>query len=128
MLESGFASAPGAHVRRRGIRAAGVCGPEESWGTFSLGNQLDMTEEFVFLYNISAWGSGYAIHQGDFDRMNGDRLPNSVKFLSNDFAGFKFGGMCSFGNQRATSIRTARGAWARTMRATRSTSARPIRS
>jgi outer membrane protein OmpU len=67
-------------------------------GTVSFGNQLDMTEEMVFLYNISAWASGYAIHQGDFDRFNGDRLPNSIKFLSNDIDGFKFGGMWSFGN------------------------------
>ncbi|MGF6780048.1 porin [Paraburkholderia sp. GAS334] len=73
-------------------------GIKNAWGTLSLGNQLDMTEEFVYLYNISSWASGYAIHQGDFDRMNGDRLPNSVKFLSNDFAGFTFGGMYSFGN------------------------------
>ena len=73
-------------------------GLKNAWGTLSLGNQLDMTEEFVYLYNISAWASGYAIHQGDFDRMNGDRLPNSVKFLSNDYAGFSFGGMYSFGN------------------------------
>ncbi|MFM0644965.1 porin [Paraburkholderia bryophila] len=69
-----------------------------TWGTVTLGNQLDMTEEFVFLYNISAWASGYAIHQGDFDRMNGDRLPNSIKYMSNDYAGFSFGGMYSFGN------------------------------
>ncbi|CAH2770447.1 MAG: Outer membrane porin OmpC [uncultured Caballeronia sp.] len=33
-------------------------------------------------YNISLFGSGYAIHQGDFDRMNGDRLPNSIKYVS----------------------------------------------
>jgi outer membrane protein OmpU len=74
-------------------------GLANSWGTLSFGNQLDMTEEMVFSYNISAWGSGYAIHQGDFDRFNGDRLPNSVKFLSNEFGGFMFGGMYSFGNQ-----------------------------
>jgi outer membrane protein OmpU len=73
-------------------------GLKNAWGTVSLGNQLDMTEEFVYLYNISAWASGYAIHQGDFDRMNGDRLPNSIKFLSSDFSGFTFGGMYSFGN------------------------------
>jgi outer membrane protein OmpU len=64
----------------------------------SFGDQLDMTEEMVFLYNVSAWASGYAIHQGDFDRFNGDRLPNSVKFMSNVIDGFKFGGMWSFGN------------------------------
>ncbi|WP_408467695.1 porin [Paraburkholderia fungorum] len=72
-------------------------GLKNRWGTLSLGNQLDMTNEMVSAYNISAWASGYAIHQGDFDRMNGDRLPNSVKFVSNEFSGFKFGGMYSFG-------------------------------
>jgi outer membrane protein OmpU len=73
-------------------------GLKNQWGTLSFGNQLDMTEEMVYLYNVSAWASGYAIHQGDFDRFNGDRLPNSVKFLSNDISGFTFGGMYSFGN------------------------------
>ncbi|MDN7858505.1 porin [Burkholderia cepacia] len=73
-------------------------GLQNDWGTLSFGNQLDITNELVSIYNISAWGSGYAIHQGDFDRFNGDRLPNSVKFLSNDLSGFKFGAMYSFGN------------------------------
>lgn len=73
-------------------------GLSNQWGTLSFGDQLDMTEEMVYAYNISAWGSGYAIHQGDFDRFNGDRLPNSVKFLSKEFGGFTFGGMWSFGN------------------------------
>ncbi|MEK6422587.1 MAG: porin [Burkholderia gladioli] len=73
-------------------------GLQNDWGTLSLGDQLDMTEEMVYLTNVSAWASGYAIHQGDFDRFNGDRLPNSIKFLSNTFGGFKFGGMYSFGN------------------------------
>lgn len=73
-------------------------GLQNDWGTLSLGDQLDMTEEMVYLTNVSAWASGYAIHQGDFDRFNGDRLPNAIKFLSNTFGGFKFGGMYSFGN------------------------------
>ncbi|AJK48864.1 porin [Burkholderia plantarii] len=73
-------------------------GLQNDWGTLSFGDQLDMTDEMVYLTNVSAWASGYAIHQGDFDRFNGDRLPNSVKFLSNTFGGFKFGGMYSFGN------------------------------
>lgn len=73
-------------------------GISNAWGTLSLGDQLDMTAEMAYTYNISSWASGYAIHQGDFDRFNGDRLPNSIKFLSKDFGGFTFGGMWSFGN------------------------------
>ncbi|MCQ0030038.1 porin [Burkholderia glumae] len=73
-------------------------GLQNEWGTLSFGDQLDMTDEMVYLTNVSAWASGYAIHQGDFDRFNGDRLPNSVKFLSNPFGGFRLGAMYSFGN------------------------------
>lgn len=72
-------------------------GLSNAWGTLSLGDQYDMTREIMSNYNISGWASGYAIHQGDFDRLNGDRLPNSVKFASKEFAGFSFGGMYSFG-------------------------------
>ena len=99
-LESGFKLGTGriAFGGAQFGRQAYVGLSSSRWGTVSFGNQLDMTEEMVFLYNISAWASGYAIHQGDFDRFNGDRLPNSVKFLSNDIDGFKFGGMWSFGN------------------------------
>ena len=73
-------------------------GLKNGWGTLSFGNQIDMTQEMVYLYNVSAWASGYAINQGDFDRFNGDHLPNAVKFMSNTFGGFQFGGMYSFGN------------------------------
>ncbi len=38
-------------------------GLSNKWGTLSFGNQLDMTEEMVYLNNVSAWASGYAIHQ-----------------------------------------------------------------
>jgi outer membrane protein OmpU len=99
VLESGF------HVGNGQLGFGGslfgrqaYVGLKKSWGTLSLGNQLDLTNEMVSSYNISSWGSGYAIHQGDFDRFNGDRLPNSIKFLSNEFAGFMFGGQYSFGN------------------------------
>ncbi|QSN64556.1 porin [Caballeronia sp. M1242] len=99
-LESGFHLGNGSYAFGGAEfgRQAYVGLASKEWGQVSFGNQLDMTEEFVYLYNISAWASGYAIHQGDFDRMNGDRLPNSVKFLSSNYGGFTFGGMYSFGN------------------------------
>lgn len=74
-------------------------GLASQYGTVTLGDQLDLTEEMVEAYNISSYASGYAIHQGDFDRMNGDRLPNSVKYMSPDLKGLTFGGLYSFGNQ-----------------------------
>ncbi|WP_153102060.1 porin [Paraburkholderia hayleyella] len=72
-------------------------GVHGAWGTLSFGNQLDMTNEMVTSYNVSGWASGYAIHQGDFDRFNGDRLPNALKYLSDEMAGLKLGAMFSFG-------------------------------
>ncbi|MFX1676625.1 porin [Paraburkholderia sp. A2WS-5] len=73
-------------------------GLQSDWGTLTFGNQSDLTQDMVYTYNISAWASGYAINQGDFDRMNGDHLPNAVKFTSNTYGGFQFGGMYSFSN------------------------------
>jgi len=100
VLESGFHLGNGqlAFGGAEFGRQAYVGVKSSQWGTLTLGNQLDMTNEFVSVYNISASASGYAIHQGDFDRMNGDRLPNSIKYMSNDYSGFSFGGMYSFGN------------------------------
>ncbi|MEM5328082.1 porin [Paraburkholderia sp. JHI2823] len=98
-LESGFHVGNGKLTNGGSLfgRQAYV-GLQNNWGTLTFGNQIDMTQEFVYLYNVSAWASGYAINQGDFDRMNGDHLPNAVKFMSNTVGGFQFGGMYSFSN------------------------------
>jgi outer membrane protein OmpU len=98
-LESGFHLGNGQISNGGSLfgRAAYV-GLKNDWGTLTFGNQIDMTQEMVYLYNVSAWASGYAINQGDFDRMNGDHLPNAVKFMSSTFDGFQFGGMYSFSN------------------------------
>jgi outer membrane protein OmpU len=98
VLENGFHLGNGALAQGGAeFGRQAYVGLSNTWGTLSLGNQYDMTREMVSNYNISAWASGYAIHQGDFDRLNGDRLANSIKFLSKEFAGFSFGGMYSFG-------------------------------
>jgi outer membrane protein OmpU len=98
-LESGFHLGNGQISNGGSLfgRAAYV-GLQNYWGTLTFGNQIDMTQEMVYLYNVTAWASGYAINQGDFDRFNGDHLPNAVKFMSNTFGGFQFGGMYSFSN------------------------------
>jgi outer membrane protein OmpU len=98
-LESGFHLGNGQISNGGSLfgRAAYV-GLQNDWGTLTFGNQIDMTQEMVYLFNVTAWASGYAINQGDFDRMNGDHLPNSVKFMSNTYGGFQFGGMYSFSN------------------------------
>ncbi|MFM0341356.1 porin [Paraburkholderia fungorum] len=104
-LKAVFALESGFHLGNGQISNGGslfgrlaYVGLQNDWGTLTFGNQIDMTKEMVYLYNVSAWASGYAINQGDFDRMNGDHLPNAVKFMSNTFGGFQFGGMYSFSN------------------------------
>lgn len=98
-LESGFHLGNGQIANGGSLfgRAAYV-GLQSDWGTLTFGNQIDMTQEMVYLFNVTAWASGYAINQGDFDRMNGDHLPNAIKFMSNTYGGFQFGGMYSFSN------------------------------
>ncbi|VWM03511.1 porin [Burkholderia lata] len=68
------------------------------WGTLTFGNQYDFAFDFTANYNVSAFGSGYGVHLGDFDRQSGDRLQNAVKFVSNAFHGLVVGGMYSFSN------------------------------
>jgi outer membrane protein OmpU len=98
-LESGFRLGNGEILNGGSLfgRAAYV-GLQNDWGTLTFGNQPDMTQDMVYTYNVTAWASGYAINQGDFDRFNGDHLPNAIKFTSNTFGGFQFGGMYSFSN------------------------------
>ncbi|MGF6367339.1 outer membrane protein OmpU [Paraburkholderia sp. RAU6.4a] len=98
-LESGFHLGNG-QISNGGslFGRAAYAGLQNDWGTLMFGNQFDMTREMVYQYNASAWASGYAINQGDFDRMNGDHLPNAVKFMSSTYGGFQFGGMYSFSN------------------------------
>ncbi|WP_179400852.1 porin [Burkholderia guangdongensis] len=68
------------------------------WGTLTFGNQYDFAYDFTAAFNVSAFGSGYGVHLGDVDRQSGDRLPNSVKFVSNAFHGLVVGAMYSFSN------------------------------
>lgn len=98
-LESGFRLGNGS-ITNGGAEFGrnAYVGLQNDWGALTFGNQFDMTQEMVYLYNVSAWASGYAINQGDFDRMNGDHLPNAIEFMSNTFDGFRFGGMYSFSN------------------------------
>jgi hypothetical protein len=99
-LENGFALNTG-KLKQGGAefgRQAYV-GLSNDWGTLTFGNQYDFTNDYLLQYNISAFATGYLIHQGDFDRVGGDRLQNAVKFSSADFKGISFGGMYSFSNR-----------------------------
>lgn len=99
-LENGFALNTG-QLRQGGAmfgRQAYV-GLQSNLGTLTFGNQYDFTNDFILPYNVSAFATGYSIHQGDFDRVGGDRLQNAVKYTSPDLKGLSFGGMYSFSNR-----------------------------
>lgn len=73
-------------------------GVQTPYGVVTLGKQFDFTAEFLAPLNVSSAGSGYAIHLGDFDRTNNDRLTNSIKYMSPTWGGFQFGAMYGFSN------------------------------
>jgi outer membrane protein OmpU len=99
-LENGFSLNTG-KLRQGGAefgRQAYV-GLSSDLGTLLFGNQYDFTNDFILPYNVSVYATGYSIHQGDFDRVGGDRLQNAVKYTSPDFKGLSFGAMYSFSNR-----------------------------
>ncbi|HZZ05617.1 porin [Paraburkholderia sp.] len=75
-----------------------LIGLETDYGRITMGYQYDMAFDFFNQFNVSALGSGYAVHQGDFDHTNNDRMPNSVKYTSPTIKGFQFAAMYGFSN------------------------------
>ncbi|MDE1004294.1 MAG: porin [Paraburkholderia fungorum] len=67
-------------------------------GTFTMGHQYDFMGDIIGNYSIAYVAGVYAFHPGDYDRVSGDRLDNTVKFVSNNFGGFTAGAMYGFGN------------------------------
>ncbi len=71
------------------------------YGQVTLGTQLDLINDYVTPFNISAGASGYAAHQGNFDRIAGNAVQRSIKFSSADFDGLTFGALYSFADKSA---------------------------
>ncbi len=98
-LESGFSLGTGA--LRQGGRMFGrqaFAGLRSSYGTVTLGRQYDFIREYIQQFNVGGYASVYAGHQGDWDRISGQQVERSVKFVSPTLGGgFSFGGMYGFG-------------------------------
>lgn len=67
-------------------------------GTLTMGHQYDFMGDVIGNYSIAYVAGVYAFHPGDYDRVSGDRLDNTVKFVSSNFGGFTAGAMYGFGN------------------------------
>ncbi|MBN3770227.1 MULTISPECIES: porin [Burkholderia] len=76
-------------------------GLSSQYGTVTLGRQYDSVVDFVGpLEAGDQWGGYIAAHPGDLDNFNNAyRVNNAVKFTSNTYGGFSFGGVYSFGGQ-----------------------------
>ncbi|KUZ82745.1 porin [Burkholderia ubonensis] len=74
-------------------------GLSSDYGTITFGRQYDSICDFLTQFAVGLNGTGYGTHQGDYDRLAGERLDNAVKFMSVDYSGFSFGGLYSFSNR-----------------------------
>ena len=76
-------------------------GLSSQYGTVTLGRQYDSVVDFVGpLEAGDQWGGYIAAHPGDLDNFNNAyRVNNAVKFTSQTYGGFSFGGLYSFGGQ-----------------------------
>lgn len=69
-------------------------------GTISLGRQYDfMTTNLSSFSAGSTIPSVFAFHLGDYDRLGGERINNSVKYVTPTLAGLQFGALYAFGGQ-----------------------------
>jgi predicted porin len=69
------------------------------YGKLTLGRQYDSVVDYVGIYGVADnWGGYISAHPGDLDNFNDTyRVNNSIKFASEDYRGFTFGGMYSLG-------------------------------
>jgi len=100
-LENGFNIANGTSDGRQFGRQAYVGLSTAQVGTLTLGRQNDAVADFLGpLSATGTWGGTYFAHPGDIDNLDGNafRINNSIKFVSENYAGFTFAGAYGFSN------------------------------
>jgi general bacterial porin, GBP family len=103
VLESGFNLNTGALAQNSRMfgRQAYVGMSSDQFGSVTLGRQYDSVVNYVAPFSLTAspYGGTIAAHPFDNDNLNNtDRINNSVKYASANYAGLKFGGMYGFSN------------------------------
>jgi len=109
VLENGFNVNNGALAQDGRLfgRQAYVGLSSDQYGTFTMGRQYDSMVDFVapFSGTSGSFGDQGFAHVYDNDNLQHTiRFSNSVKFTSNDYAGFKFGGMYAFSNSTSFAV------------------------
>ena len=66
------------------------------YGTVTIGRQYEFIGDTLVFYDFTDYAGVYAFHRGDNDRLSGQRLNNSVKYLSPTIYGFRVGAMYAF--------------------------------
>ncbi|WP_277189472.1 porin [Caballeronia sp. BR00000012568055] len=99
-MENGFSVANGQQDNGLFGRQAYV-GLSSDVGTFTLGRQYDSVVDYLGpLSAAGTWGGTYFGHVRGNDNLNSNfSIANSVKFQSNNYAGFSFSGLYGFSNQ-----------------------------
>ncbi|HDR9471927.1 porin [Burkholderia multivorans] len=101
VLENGFTTNNGKLAQGGDLfgRQAFVGLSSQKFGMLTLGRQYDSVVDYTGFFEVGAqWGSYYGSHPGDLDNMlNTLRVNNAIKYTSNSYAGFKFGGLYSLG-------------------------------
>ncbi|SDR48390.1 Outer membrane protein (porin) [Paraburkholderia fungorum] len=99
-IEGGFSVNNGALGQGGAIfgRQAYVGLSAPQYGTFTLGRQGDASVEFVSPLIYGWYWGNLAIHPADYDNLNfTHRINNTLKYLSDTYRGFRFGGLYSLG-------------------------------
>ncbi len=104
-LESGFNMGNGRSTLGNRLfgRQAYVGLKGDSWGTLSLGRQYNMAADIVA--PIDPFGVGFmqaGVLQGAFGASTFARMDNSIKYVTPDFSGFKFGAVYAGKNTKTT--------------------------
>jgi len=92
-LENGALGQGGLEFGRRAYVGIG-----NDYGFVTLGRQYDLIVVDGADYSAAIYNTVYAFHQGDIDRLSGERVNSSIKFISNSFRGFSFGALYGFGD------------------------------
>lgn len=102
-LENGFDGSSGAlsQPNRQFGRQAFVGLSSQQAGTLTFGRQYDSVVDFVAPLTANGnWGGYLFSHPLDNDNTDDTfRMSNAVKYLSNSYGGFTFGGVYGFSNQ-----------------------------